>query len=108
MVDDAGILAVLEGRRGSLDAAARDLVGAANRSGGEDNITVVCFELGADGDTEPVPESADEDEDTLDGTVPVPLEAPAPATKASRTPTWLIALPFLLVVAGLVLWVIAR
>ena len=34
--------------RGDLDAAAKELVAAANRGGGEDNITVVCFELDAD------------------------------------------------------------
>jgi protein phosphatase len=107
MVEDAGILAVLESRRGSLDAAARELVRAANRSGGEDNITVVCFELGGDEDTEPVREGA-EDEDTLDGTVPVLLEAAAPPKSASRAPAWLIALPFLLVLAGLILWGFSR
>ena len=106
MVEDAGILEVLEGRRGSLEAAARELVRAANRSGGEDNITVVCFELGADEDTEPDRGSADED--TLDGTVPVPLEAAAPPKRASRAPAWLIALPFLLVLAGLILWGLSR
>ena len=105
MVEDAGILEVLEGRRGSLDAAARELVRAANRSGGEDNITVVCFELGADGD-EPARVTGP-DEDTLDGTVPVVLEPP-PRNRASRTPAWLIALPILLVLAGLILWAVAR
>ncbi len=106
MVEDAGILAVLEGRHGSLDTAARELVRAANRSGGEDNITVVCFELGAEGDPEPALESADED--TLDGAVPAVLEPPAPEKRSSRAPAWLIALPFLLVVAGLILWLVAR
>ena len=80
MVEDAGILEVLEGRRGSLDAAARELVRAANRSGGEDNITVVCFELGAEGDVAPARESSP-DEDTLDGAVPVVLE-PSPPQEA--------------------------
>jgi len=106
MVDDAGILEVLEGRRGSLDTAARELVRAANRSGGEDNITVVCFELGADGETEPVLGGADED--TLDGTVSAPLEAAAPRKATSRAPAWLIALPFLLALAGLILWGFSR
>jgi len=107
MVEDAEILEVLEGRRGSLDSAARELVRAANRSGGEDNITVVCFELGAEGDAEPARE-AGPDEDTLDGTVPVVLEPPAPEQRGSRTPAWLIALPILLVLAGLILWAVAR
>ena len=106
MVDDSGILEVLEGRRGSLDGAVRELVRAANRSGGEDNITVVCFELGAEGEAEPVVAGADED--TLDGTVPAPAEAPAPPKSASHPPTWLIALPILLVLAALILWAVAR
>ena len=45
MVDDETILDVVEQRRDDLDAAAKELVGAANRSGGEDNITVVFFEI---------------------------------------------------------------
>ena len=106
MVEDAGILEVLESRRGSLDTAARELVRAANRSGGEDNITVVCFELGADGETGPVLGGGDED--TLDGTVPVPAEAAAPSKPPSRAPAWLIALPFLLALAGLILWGFSR
>ncbi len=106
MVEDAGILEVLEGRRGSLETAARELLRAANRSGGEDNITVVCFELGAEGEAEA---AHDADEDTLDGTVPVPLEAPAAAPKEpSRAPRWLVALPFVLVLAGLILWGFSR
>jgi protein phosphatase len=45
MVDDDAILAVL-GRGKSLKQAARGLVDEANRGGGEDNITVILFELG--------------------------------------------------------------
>ena len=45
------------GGRGAGAATSRprraSCVRAANRSGGEDNITVVCFELGAEGDPEP-------------------------------------------------------
>jgi PPM family protein phosphatase len=108
MVDDASILAVVEGRRGDLDAAARDLLRAANRSGGEDNITVVCFELGADG--VPEPEHKSDDEDTLDGSVSIsiPLEAPGPRERTSHAPRWLVALPVLLVLIGLVLWGLSR
>ncbi len=49
MVDDASILDVVERNRSSLDRAARALVDAANKGGGEDNITVIVFELGDDG-----------------------------------------------------------
>ena len=104
MVDDAEILAVLEARHESLDAAARELVRAANRSGGEDNITVVCFELGAAGEAEP---QGAAEADTLDGTVPA-VAAPDTARPAARAPRWLIALPFLLALAGLILWLAAR
>ena len=60
MVADEEILDVVEPRRDDLDAAARELIAAANRSGGEDNITVVFFEVVADGaeapsETKPFP-----------------------------------------------------
>jgi protein phosphatase len=56
MVDEQAILDVVERHRGDIDSALRALVKAANRSGGEDNITVVAFEIEAgpldhDGDT---------------------------------------------------------
>jgi protein phosphatase len=83
MVDDATISDVVEGRREDLDAAAKELVAAANRSGGEDNITVVFFEIVEEGaakpsDTKPMPALTEEppqagaDEDTLSGLEGVP------------------------------------
>jgi protein phosphatase len=77
MVEDETILAEVERNRADLKAAAKSLVRAANRGGGEDNITVVFFEItGADEDTghvpglPPVEDGADaseaEDEQTLD------------------------------------------
>ena len=78
MIGDGEILAILE-RAKSLEGAGKDLVKAANRRGGEDNVTVVLFTVEAD---EPLEETAvmsgdgrgtSEDlEDTLTG-----LEAPA-------------------------------
>jgi serine/threonine protein phosphatase PrpC len=44
MLDDDRIGQILREQRGDLDAASRALVEAANRAGGEDNITVVLFE----------------------------------------------------------------
>ncbi len=76
MVDDETVQRVLEQHRDDLDAAAKALVAAANRGGGEDNITAVLFELAeedAGGDTrrsaavEPAEPAHDEDEDTLEG-----------------------------------------
>ena len=49
---------------------AKSLVSAANRGGGEDNITVIAFTMTADGDTVRMP-AAEPDEDTLEG-IPVP------------------------------------
>jgi len=83
MVDDATISDVVERRRDDLDAAAKELVAAANRSGGEDNITVVFFEIVEEGakapsDTKPMPAVTEEppqagaDEDTLSGLEGVP------------------------------------
>jgi protein phosphatase len=74
MVDDATILNTVEVQRDDLDGVAKELVAAANRSGGEDNITVVFFEVvneAAPSETKPMPALDDEppkqeaDEDTL-------------------------------------------
>ena len=46
MVDDRTILDAVEAHRRDLRRAAKVLVEAANRRGGEDNITVVFFEIG--------------------------------------------------------------
>jgi PPM family protein phosphatase len=76
MIGEAEIMGAVQPRRGDLDAAARALVEAANRGGGEDNITVVLFEIagGGAGDTqqyEPAVPAAD-GEDTLDEVDAVP------------------------------------
>lgn len=74
MVDGATVLKTLA-ESPSLAAAARALVGSANREGGEDNITVVLFSV-ADGE----PPEAD-DEDTLSGITAV--QAPEPQRLAT-------------------------
>jgi len=92
MLSDEQILMVVERHRDNLDAAARALIKAANRGGGDDNITVVFFEI-ADAEepsgeataTLPKPALAPEaDEDTLSelGAIP-PLEV-LPAKPESR------------------------
>jgi PPM family protein phosphatase len=48
MVDDDAILAEIDKHRDNLRAAAKALVRAANRGGGEDNITIVFFEIAAE------------------------------------------------------------
>jgi protein phosphatase len=78
MVGNAKILELVERNRGDLNATAKALIAAANKAGGDDNITVVAFEIAAPGDetvrlpsapdptaaaAEPEPEP--EEEDTL-------------------------------------------
>ncbi len=82
MVSPRELQSLLVEHASDLDAAARVLVDAANAGGGEDNITVVLFQIAgaADADetkqmpvavvAEPAPEP--DDEDTLSGLDPVP------------------------------------
>jgi protein phosphatase len=83
MVDGESIERLLVEQRGDLDAAARALVQAANRAGGEDNITAVLFDI-VEGAAEPdertqeyqtVAPPVHDEEDTLhpeDGVLPPP------------------------------------
>jgi protein phosphatase len=79
MIGEDVVHEAVTSRRSDLEGAARSLVAAANRVGGEDNITVVLFEIVAEGagDTqahEPVaPTGATADEDTLDELDAVPV-----------------------------------
>jgi serine/threonine protein phosphatase PrpC len=75
MVSEHSILEVVERHRDDIDGALRALVKAANRGGGQDNITVVAFEiadgvLANDGDTRE--QALPEDEDTLSEADAVP------------------------------------
>ena len=81
MVDEEQILDELGRHRGDLDGAAKALVRRANKGGGEDNITVVIFEIveaGAEEHTAVLPPEPEEDDtlDELDGLRP--LRAPSP------------------------------
>ena len=66
--------------RANLKKAAQELVKAANKGGGEDNITVLLFEVGAAADRteEAVPVDQDDDEDTLSELDGVPVIAAKP------------------------------
>jgi PPM family protein phosphatase len=119
MVDDETILGEVERHRDDLQATAKALVRAANKGGGEDNITVVCFEIaGATGETErtvtlpPVEHDEDETLDELDrvpaivagdGRRPEPEREPP---RRRRRGMLLAALVFVVLIAaaGAVLW----
>ena len=70
MVADADILDVVEKHRDDLDRVTKALVSAANRGGGEDNITVIAFSIAADVD-DTVRIDTPVDEDTLER-IPLP------------------------------------
>jgi PPM family protein phosphatase len=127
MVEDDVILRTIEKNRDNLQTAAKALIRAANKGGGEDNITVVFFEIGEDVG-EPLEETAqypalgadgdgELDEDTLDELDRVPAldtmvvppgeapQAPEPKrrTRGRLIPALLLILVALAVVA-VVLW----
>lgn len=127
MVDDGTIFQAIEKHRGNLEDAAKALVVAANRGGGEDNITVVFFEVSGDdsGDTAVTQQSpvviaseSTEDEDTLSGLEEVPTvdtmvvppqdgSAGSDAPKRRKRALPIIgALAVLLIIAAAVLWLL--
>jgi PPM family protein phosphatase len=84
MISDEDVSSILRGNDG-LEAAAEELIKAANQNGGKDNITVVMFRLGEDGSGE----SADEDEPPPDETLAGQVSATkvreaAPPTKEAK------------------------
>ena len=76
MVGDDDILDTVERHREDLDRVTKALVSAANRGGGEDNITVIAFAIAADRDgdeTLRMPAVDDDpDEDTAEQVLPAP------------------------------------
>ena len=73
MVADDDIRDTVERFSDDLDRATKSLVSAANRGGGEDNITVVAFKIAAEGDeTVRMPAQDGADEDTLEHALPTP------------------------------------
>jgi len=86
MVDDEGILDVLERNGDDIARAAKALVAEANKHGGEDNITVVAFRIEGDADaptsaTMTLPAAAPEPESEQ----PAPAPAPPPPPSGSRS-----------------------
>jgi protein phosphatase len=114
MVADEAILEIIEQEREDLDRAATKLVEAANRGGGEDNITVVLFEIVDSGAEQAEAPARDSDDITLTELDQIPtLEhiPPPPATRRSRRRRT-IAVGSVAVVlalaAGLGLWGLSR
>jgi PPM family protein phosphatase len=105
MVEDDAILELVERHRDDLDAAARALVDRANDAGGEDNITVVLFEVaGSDRAIEETGELPLRDnEETLHG-IPSPFaEEPAsPPRRRARIGPALIVTGLAVLVLGAV------
>ena len=133
MVGNERILELVERHRGDLDAAARALVTAANKGGGEDNITVVAFEIaGAEDETQRIDRDptleqsrSPDEEDTLTEVDRVPAVTtmvvppdqveevfePAerrPAPRPPRVVLVLLALIVAAVVATIVVYLLAR
>jgi PPM family protein phosphatase len=136
MVEDEEILELVYQHRDDLDKAVKTLVQAANRGGGEDNITAVAFrisseaapnledtvampaiELDGDEPDEQTREYADADPggdtmvvppDALPEELASPTAEPQPTADARRVRIVLVGIVLLLLVAGLVVWGLLR
>jgi protein phosphatase len=118
MVSDEEILELVHEHRDDLEKAVKSLVSAANRGGGEDNITAVAFRISAEApasseDTVAMPaldldgdEPEDDTREQLTETEP-PASA-SPVADAGRVRLVLIGLVVLIVAAGLVIWGLSR
>jgi PPM family protein phosphatase len=117
MVSDEQILELVHTHRDELDKAVRALVSAANRGGGEDNITAVAFRISDEApvsseDTVAMPALTGAEEEPDERTreqvqEPTPASAPA-GPDARRVRFVLIGLVVLLVAAALVIWGLSR
>ncbi len=122
MVDDGTIIDAIERHRDDLDEAAKALVGAANRVGGEDNITVLLVEVGEEAEVSDTlrAEAVEVDEDTLSGLEAVPVvdtavvppeeaeelaEAEPPKRRGRAVPI-VSGLALLLIAAAALLWLL--
>jgi protein phosphatase len=135
MVEDEEILELLHANRDDLEKAVKALVAAANRGGGEDNVTVVAFQISSEAapnleDTVAMPALPWEDEpdeqtreyaeaDGVDGTMiaapgelpeapPASEPEPRPAADARRVRLVLIGIVVLAVAAALLIWGLSR
>ena len=100
MLGDDEILAVVDGAGREPDAVARQLIDAANRAGGEDNITVVVFEVE---EGEPPTDAVVPPADERDADVPAAPVSRRGAGKGGRVLA-LAALLIVIAVAVLLVW----
>jgi PPM family protein phosphatase len=124
MVADEEILEIVHTNRDNLEKAVQGLVAAANRGGGEDNITAVAFRVSAEvtpaslEDTLAMPALTDvdePDEQTREYVDPIP-EEPEPAAQepepaaANTRRVWIAiaAVVLLALAAALVVWWLSR
>jgi PPM family protein phosphatase len=136
MVDDDKILELVEQHRDDLQALVKSLIKAANKGGGEDNITVVAFDITDEDATEqtvvrPAPEPDEvepDEEDTLTESDEVPVvdtmvvsvdeiaaaydqqesQKPRRRRRLTRVLSFLVVIALLVGVAFLILWGLAR
>jgi PPM family protein phosphatase len=108
MVDDETILDAVERNRRNLQEAAKALVSAANRGGGEDNITVVFFEVSDESAEENTVRTSQLSEDTMDESDGQPVVAVAEPKRRGRALPLLGALAVLLIIAAAVLWLLGQ
>ena len=103
MVGDDEIGEVLAGSRENLKAAAEELVRRANKAGGQDNITVVAFEMTDEPDEQTL-------ERTVEQTQPMPAAEATPEPERRRIWRFLPLLILLLGIAAaaIALWILAR
>jgi protein phosphatase len=127
MVEDEQILEVLHQNRDDLDRAVKELVSAANKGGGEDNITAIAFRISSEAapsleDTVAMPAlTAPEDEpdeqtreyaegEAGDTMVVPPEEIPATPEdpQAKRVRLVLIGVVVLALAAAVAIWLLSR
>jgi PPM family protein phosphatase len=115
MVSQSDMLELVEHNRDDIEGALKALVKAANRGGGEDNITIVAFEIADvathDGQTQeqalPQELRRIEEEDTLDELDAVPViaeEEPKRKHLRRRVIAWAVLIAFLIAIAALLYW----
>ena len=97
MVEDDHIVDVVNRHRGDLDRAAKQLISDANRSGGDDNVTVVFFEIVEKGETAEMP-AVDAEDDTLTEVDEVPVVETAEKRRLLRAAT---VVPAVIVLAAI-------